>query len=84
MEKQHLSNTSSLALTLAFTNKNNRETSGAKLADGGPAMLDKMLSKLASAGGGVLFVDEAYTLLPDGKQVLEILLAEMENRIVRN
>jgi Holliday junction resolvasome RuvABC ATP-dependent DNA helicase subunit len=65
------------------------ETSGAKLADGGALLLRSHLEKLE--GGGVLFVDEAYQLIPDtstkgvrslgmGAQVLDTLLTEMENR----
>ncbi|CAN0163486.1 unnamed protein product, partial [Ectocarpus sp. 4 AP-2014] len=60
------------------------ETTGADLADNGVGGLKGMLKKIREVGGGVLFVDEAYTLGPQsgggGKQVLNFLLAEIENR----
>ncbi|CAM9360644.1 unnamed protein product [Ectocarpus sp. 12 AP-2014] len=60
------------------------ETTGADLADNGVGGLKDMLKKIREAGGGVLFVDEAYTLEPQsgggGKKVLNFLLAEIENR----
>jgi ATPase family associated with various cellular activities (AAA) len=54
-----------------------QETTGADLADGGVRQLKSMLQEIEQAGGGLLFVDEAYTLSPDaiggqGKQVLTI------------
>ena len=46
----------------------------------------KVLEHIEKADGGVLFVDEAYTLAPPheqidfGREVIDTLLAEMENR----
>lgn len=62
------------------------ETSGAKLAYGGPKLVQKIIEEILSEGGGVLFVDEAYQLTAphttsEGRQVLDILLTEMENHI---
>ncbi|KAG5175822.1 P-loop containing nucleoside triphosphate hydrolase protein, partial [Tribonema minus] len=61
-----------------------QETSGADLADQGLNLLKKQLADIEKAGGGVLFVDEAYALLSgtiggQGAQVLNHLLTEMEN-----
>ncbi|CAN0298439.1 unnamed protein product, partial [Hapterophycus canaliculatus] len=60
------------------------ETTGADLANKGVRGVKEMLDKIREAGGGVLFVDEAYTLEPQGngagKEVLNFLLAEIENR----
>jgi replication-associated recombination protein RarA len=62
-----------------------KETSGSKLVDGGVPELKKLLDEIDKAGGGVLFVDEAYQLDPvgdrQGKQVLNYFLDEMENKI---
>jgi replication-associated recombination protein RarA len=63
-----------------------KETSGAKLADEGPKDAQKLIQDLLKEGGGVLFVDEAYQLTAPytpttGRQVLDILLTEMENNI---
>lgn len=63
------------------------ETSGAKLAAEGPSTAKDMIDYLAS-NGGVLFVDEAYQLVSDhsmtaGRQILDIILTEMENHIGR-
>jgi hypothetical protein len=46
-----------------------------------------LLAEIEKGGGGLLFVDEAYTLNPNealsqGKQVLDYLLPEMENKVV--
>lgn len=51
------------------------------------AELKKLLAEIEKGGGGLLFVDEAYTLNPNealsqGKQVLDYLLPEMENKVV--
>lgn len=62
------------------------ETSGAKLAYGGPKAASTMIEQIIQQGGGVLFVDEAYQLTAphatyEGRQVLDIILTEMENHI---
>ncbi|CAN0309256.1 unnamed protein product, partial [Discosporangium mesarthrocarpum] len=54
-------------------------------AEKGVAGVRDILEKIRKSGGGVLFVDEAYTLEPhksgsSGRQVLNYLLAEIENR----
>lgn len=61
------------------------ETSGAQLVSGGMPALRSALA--TTAAGGVLFVDEAYQLIPTswrssdtGDQVLDLLLTEMEDR----
>jgi len=45
----------------------------------------KMISNTLSAGGGTIFIDEAYQLTAahnsEGRKVLDFLLAEMENNI---
>lgn len=63
-----------------------KETSGAKLAYRGPQYVDDLIKKIITAGGGVLFVDEAYQLASEhttagGLQALDIMLTEMENNI---
>jgi replication-associated recombination protein RarA len=62
-----------------------QETTGSRLADEGVAGTKKLLETISNAGGGTLFVDEAYQLTLDhnhgGKKVLDFLLAEMENNI---
>lgn len=65
-----------------------KETSGAKLAYKGPPGIQKTIKKIVRRGGGVLFVDEAYQLTAPyasagGRQVLDIILTEMENKIGR-
>ena len=57
------------------------EVSGATLAQKGPSHLEKLLEDIESNGGGMLFVDEAYQLLPRGQECLDMLLTEMENKI---
>lgn len=63
------------------------ETSGSRLAHGGVAEAKKHIEDLLKAGGGAMFLDEAYQLAqshnPGGRQVLDFLLAEMENTIGR-
>jgi hypothetical protein len=45
----------------------------------------KQTEELLKAGGGVMFIDEAYQLTGEhnfaGRQVLDFLLAEMENNV---
>lgn len=61
------------------------ETSGSRLADGGVREAKKHIEDLQKAGGGAMFLDEAYQLAqkhnPGGRQVLDFLLAEMENNV---
>ncbi|KAI1362040.1 P-loop containing nucleoside triphosphate hydrolase protein [Xylaria arbuscula] len=67
------------------------ETSGGVLASKGPNGAIKIFDEEEEEEeekGGVLFVDEAYQLVADhssysGKQVLDIILAEMENHAER-
>lgn len=60
------------------------ETTGSSLANAGVSGCQKIIDKLLNAGGGVLFIDEAYQLVQGGSfggtQVLDFLLAEVENR----
>ncbi|KAK2737504.1 nfx1-type zinc finger-containing protein 1 [Colletotrichum kahawae] len=60
-----------------------KETSGSKLANMGVTGCEKLLEDVLNAGGGVVFIDEAYQLSsgnsPGGKAVLDYLLAEVEN-----
>ncbi|KAG5948944.1 hypothetical protein E4U53_006082 [Claviceps sorghi] len=59
------------------------ETTGSKLANMGVAGCQQLLDNMLEAGGGVLFIDEAYQLSSGshggGKAVLDFLLAEVEN-----
>ncbi|KAI9822767.1 MAG: hypothetical protein M1832_003000 [Thelocarpon impressellum] len=61
------------------------ETTGSRLANDGVAGVKKHMEQIQNAGGGALFVDEAYQLTSDhnhgGRQVLDFLLAEMENQV---
>ncbi|KAJ3985164.1 P-loop containing nucleoside triphosphate hydrolase protein [Lentinula detonsa] len=60
------------------------ETTGSKLASDGVKDTGALLDKVKNAGGGVIFIDEAYQLVSGaygGKEVLDFLLAEMENNI---
>ena len=60
------------------------EVSGSKLANMGVSGCQKLLDDLLDAGGGVIFIDEAYQLssgnTPGGAAVLDFLLAEVENQ----
>ncbi|KAL4797814.1 P-loop containing nucleoside triphosphate hydrolase protein [Aspergillus venezuelensis] len=58
-----------------------KETTGSRLANGGVAGCEKQINEILSSGGGVLFIDEAYQLVQGGmgSQVLDFLLAEVEN-----
>ncbi|KAH8814469.1 P-loop containing nucleoside triphosphate hydrolase protein [Flagelloscypha sp. PMI_526] len=59
------------------------ETTGSKLGSEGVDGAKKLLATVQNAGGGVIFIDEAYQLTSQsnfgGRQVLDFLLAEMEN-----
>ena len=59
------------------------ETTGARLAQEGVDEAKKLIQGAVSAGGGAIFVDEAYQLTNGnshgGPAVLDFLLAEMEN-----
>lgn len=59
------------------------ETTGAKLANEGVQGCKKILDDIVKAGGGALFIDEAYQLTSGssfgGAAVLDFLLAEVEN-----
>ncbi|KAF7316838.1 hypothetical protein HMN09_00417100 [Mycena chlorophos] len=58
------------------------ETTGSRLSNDGVPGTKKMLEGVLGAGGGVIFVDEAYQLMdPMGAKVLDFLLAEMENNV---
>ena len=52
------------------------ETAGAKLNFKGVKELEDIMKKVKEAGGGVVFVDEAYQLKDDrqGKQALDFIL----------
>jgi len=58
------------------------ETTGSRLANDGVPGIKKQIEDVLKAGGGTIFVDEAYQLTSEhnmqGKQVLDFLLAEME------
>ncbi|KAJ7791646.1 P-loop containing nucleoside triphosphate hydrolase protein [Mycena olivaceomarginata] len=61
------------------------ETTGSRMSNDGVDKVKKMLEGVLSAGGGTIFVDEAYQLTApknfQGPQVLDFLLAEMENNV---
>jgi len=64
------------------------ETTGARLAHEGVSGAEKLVKDALNAGGGAIFIDEAYQLTSQngqhphqGGQVLDFLLAEMENRV---
>ncbi|KAK4175047.1 putative AAA family ATPase [Triangularia setosa] len=60
------------------------EKTGAGLANIGVSGCTKLIDGILNAGGGVLFIDEAYQLTsgnnPGGAAVLDYLLAEVENQ----
>ena len=59
------------------------ETTGSRLSKEGVSGAQKLLEDVLKAGGGAIFIDEAYQLTGeqnmDGGMVLDFLLAEMEN-----
>lgn len=61
------------------------ETTGSRLSNDGVPGVKKLLEDVLKAGGGTVFVDEAYQLTSDsnfqGRQIMDFLLAEMENNI---
>ncbi|KAI0067131.1 P-loop containing nucleoside triphosphate hydrolase protein [Artomyces pyxidatus] len=61
------------------------ETTGSRLANDGIPGIKKQIESVLSAGGGAIFVDEAYQLTSEGNfgggPVLDFLLAEMENNV---
>ncbi|KAI0085776.1 P-loop containing nucleoside triphosphate hydrolase protein [Irpex rosettiformis] len=61
------------------------ETTGSRLANEGVPGIKKKLEDVLKAGGGAIFIDEAYQLTGSsnfgGGQVLDFLLAEMENNV---
>ncbi|KAJ7756425.1 P-loop containing nucleoside triphosphate hydrolase protein [Mycena maculata] len=61
------------------------ETTGSRMSNDGVDKVKKMLEDVLTAGGGTIFVDEAYQLTApqnyQGPQVLDFLLAEMENNV---
>ncbi|KAI0339377.1 P-loop containing nucleoside triphosphate hydrolase protein [Trametopsis cervina] len=61
------------------------ETTGSRLANEGIPGIKKKIKLVLNAGGGVIFIDEAYQLTesgnPLGAHVLQFLLAEMENNV---
>ncbi|KAB2569195.1 Protein CbbX [Lasiodiplodia theobromae] len=63
------------------------ETSGSKLAAAGVSGAQRILNEITEDNdGGVLFIDEAYQLVAPhvcsaGRQVLDLILTEMENNI---
>ena len=61
------------------------ETTGSRLANEGVAAIKTTVENMVNAGGGVIFVDEAYQLTSGnnygGGAVLDFLLAEMENQV---
>ncbi|KAK0214970.1 P-loop containing nucleoside triphosphate hydrolase protein [Armillaria fumosa] len=64
-----------------------KETTGSCLANDGVQGAKKLIEGVINAGGGAIFVDEAYQLTGEhnfqGSQVLDFLLAEMENNVGR-
>jgi replication-associated recombination protein RarA len=61
------------------------ETSGSRLASDGVQACKKLIENILNNGGGAIFIDEAYQLTSGtnhgGGQVLDYLLAEVENLV---
>ncbi|KAG1720035.1 P-loop containing nucleoside triphosphate hydrolase protein, partial [Suillus occidentalis] len=61
------------------------ETTGSSLAHEGVGGAKKLIADAMTVGGGAIFIDEAYQLVSEhqhtGGQVLDFLLAEMENQV---
>lgn len=59
------------------------ETTGSKLSYEGVGGAQDLINQTLQVGGGAIFIDEAYQLTTNqsGEQVLDFLLAEMENRV---
>ncbi|KIJ07536.1 hypothetical protein PAXINDRAFT_139878, partial [Paxillus involutus ATCC 200175] len=61
------------------------ETTGSKLSFEGVKGAQQIIDDALKVGGGAIFIDEAYQLVSEhdqsGKQVLDFLLAEMENQV---
>ncbi|OCL14801.1 putative AAA family ATPase [Glonium stellatum] len=59
------------------------ETTGSRLASDGVQACKKLIEGVLNAGGGAIFIDEAYQLASGGNyggtQILDFLLAEVEN-----
>ncbi|EKG10223.1 CbxX/CfqX [Macrophomina phaseolina MS6] len=59
------------------------ETTGSRLSNDGISGCKKQIEEIMNNGGGAMFIDEAYQLAsgnsPGGRQVLDFLLAEVEN-----
>ncbi|KAI1773874.1 P-loop containing nucleoside triphosphate hydrolase protein [Hypoxylon cercidicola] len=59
------------------------ETTGSRLANGGIQGCQALIDNILNQGGGVFFLDEAYQIVSGssfgGAQVLDFLLAEIEN-----
>lgn len=60
-----------------------KETTGSRFASDGVQACKKLIEEVLNAGGGAIFIDEAYQLASGtnfgGGQVLDFLLAEVEN-----
>ncbi|KAG6891611.1 hypothetical protein C0992_002650 [Termitomyces sp. T32_za158] len=74
-----------LASLDALTGTEFFESTGSLLSHEGVDGMKKVIEKILAAGGGTIFIDEAYQLTsPDnhgGPMVLDYLLAEMENNV---
>ncbi|KAJ6784538.1 hypothetical protein PWT90_06756 [Aphanocladium album] len=73
-----------LTTTAVIAGSRFEEVTGAKLANMGVTGCQKLLDDMLNAGGGVVFIDEAYQLSSGNSQggsaVLDFLLAEVENQ----